>query len=110
MSKDQEVIGFKRKRGKPSIGEKPSKPELKRLYVKESRSIREVAEILGCSKDMVYRGLQEYGIELRAGIRRSRLKEYRPEDLRRRSRQEGTAHVAQDLGVAISTLRDYMKK
>jgi len=110
MSKYQEVVGFKRKRGKPAIGEKPSKPELKRLYVKESRSIREVADILGCSKDMVYRSLQEYEIDRRAGIKRSRLKDHRPEDLKRRSKQEGISKVAENLGVPISTLKDYIKK
>jgi DNA invertase Pin-like site-specific DNA recombinase len=48
-----------------STGEKPSKSEMRRLYIKESKSIREVAEVLGCSKDMVYRTLGEYGIEIR---------------------------------------------
>lgn len=42
----------KRKPGRPA-GDRPKKSELQRLYVKEERSIREVAEILGCSKDKV---------------------------------------------------------
>lgn len=48
-------------------GMKPSISELKKLYLKESRSIREVAKILGCSKDMVYRSLRENEINLREG-------------------------------------------
>jgi len=89
---------------------KLERKDLERLYVTEEKSIREVAAVLGCTKDMVVRTLQEYGIERRAGIKRSRLKEYRPAELRRRSKQEGAAQVAQELGVAVSTLRYYMKK
>jgi len=50
--KYKEAAGLEVKRGKPAIGKKPAKKELKILYVKESKSIREVAKILGCSKDM----------------------------------------------------------
>ena len=36
--KYREAIGLDVKRGKPSIGKKPRKSELKRLYIKESKS------------------------------------------------------------------------
>jgi len=65
--KYKEVAGLKVKRGKPASGKKPGKAELKRLYIKESKSIRKVADVLGCSKDMVYRALKECGIERRSG-------------------------------------------
>jgi len=55
-----EAAGIEAKRGEPAAGKKPEKTELKKLYIKESRSIREAAEILGCTKDMVYRALKEY--------------------------------------------------
>jgi hypothetical protein len=61
--KNTGVIGIGRKRGKPPLGSKPIKIVLQRLYVKEARSIREVADLLGCTKDMVARALKEYGIE-----------------------------------------------
>jgi len=102
--------GAKRRPGRPPVIKKPERKDLKRLYVTEGKSIREVAAVLGCTKDTVSRTLQEHGIERRAGVKRSRLKEYRPAELRRRSRQEGAAKVAQELGVAVSTLRYYMKK
>ena len=59
----KEAIGIKVGRGRPAFGKKPDKKSLKRLYVEESKSIREVTEVLRCSKDMVYRALKEYGIE-----------------------------------------------
>jgi len=45
--------------GRPA-GDRPKKNQLQRLYVKECRSIRETAEILGYSKDKVYRALEEH--------------------------------------------------
>jgi len=50
------------------------KEELRKIYKIESRSIREIAEIQCCSKDMVYRALMKYGIEVRPNRRRSKLK------------------------------------
>ena len=39
----KEAIGIKVGRGRPAFGKKPDKESLKRLYAKESKSIREVA-------------------------------------------------------------------
>ena len=75
--KYKEAIGIKVGRGRPSVGKRPDKKKLKRLYIEESKSIREVAEVLGSSKDMVYRCLKEYGIELRPGFNRSKLRKYK---------------------------------
>jgi len=107
--KYKEAIGLKAERGKPSKGEKPSESELKRLYIKESRSIRVVAKALRCSKDMVYRSLKEYGIELRSKTRRSQLRVYELDYLRSEIDSKGYKQVAADLGVGVTTLRDYMK-
>lgn len=107
--KYKEAAGLEVKRGRPSISKKPSKAKLRRLYVRESKSIREVAEILGCSKDMVYRSLKEYGIELRFKTRRSQLGIYELDYLRSEIDSKGYKQVAADLGVGVTTLRDYMK-
>lgn len=104
----KEAAGIEAKRGKPASGKKPEKKELQRLYVKESRSVREVAEILGCSKDMVYRALQEHGIERRDRIRRSQLRAFKLDFLRNQIKNKGFKHVAAELGVGITTLRDYI--
>ncbi len=107
--KYKEAAGLEVARGRPSKGEKPSESELKRLYIKESRSIREVAEALRCSKDMVYRSLKEYGIELRSKTRKSQLRVYELDYLRREIDSKGHKQVAADLGVGITTLREFIR-
>ena len=49
----KKIIGQDIKPGRPSIGKKPEKPELKKFYIKEARSIREIAEILGVNEGTV---------------------------------------------------------
>jgi len=61
------------RRGKSTLDKKPSKSELERLYINESRWIREVAETLRCLKEIIYRTLQEYGVEARSNERLSQL-------------------------------------
>jgi len=107
--KYKEAAGQKVKRGKPAIGKKPIKAALQRLYVKESLSIREVAEELECSKDMVYRAMQEYGIERRQGIKRTKLREYKSSYLKKKIREKGSEQVAKELGITTRTLRKYTK-
>lgn len=107
--KYKEAIGLKAKKGKPAIGKRPEKAELKKLYVKESKSIREIAETIGCSKDMVYRSLGEFGIEVRSKTRRSQLRVYEINYLRNEIKIKGYKQVATELGVGITTLRDYIR-
>lgn len=107
--KYKEAIGLAQGRGKPSIGKRPSEPELRRFYIKESKSIREIAEILGCSKDMVYRVLHEYKIELRPGFNRSKLRKYRLSDIEEGIREKGVRGYARELGIHENTLRHYLK-
>ena len=99
-----------RGRGKPAKGKKPSLVDLQRLYVKEQRSIRDIAELLGCSKDAVYRALREYGIETRSHTRESKLDRYSPKDIRKRVEKEGIVKVAGTLGISRQTLWEYLKK
>ena len=107
--KYKEAVGLEPRRGKLSIGEKPSKTVLKKLYIKESRSIREVAEALRCSKDMVYRALMDYKIELRPGFNRSKLRKYKISILEKGIREKGIRGYAKELGVHENTLRYYLK-
>jgi len=106
--KYKEAVGIEAKKGKPAMGNKPEKTELKKLYIKESRSIREAAEILGCTKDMVYRALQEYGIELRPGFSRSKLRKYRLSDLEKGVKEKGIRGFSKELDVHENTLRYYL--
>ena len=94
---------------KPAIGVKPDKTTLQRLYEKQFKSVREVAEILGCTKDMVYRALKEYGIETRSNKRRSQLKDIKSSVLEREVKRKGLRGFARELGVDESTLRHHLK-
>jgi len=109
--KYKEAVGIQAERGKLSIGAKPSKSKLKRLYEEESRSIREIAELMGCSKDMVYRALKDYGIKRRDHReKRSQLQEYNFSFLKKEIRLKGFNRVASELGVHNTTLRRYIEK
>jgi DNA-binding transcriptional regulator LsrR (DeoR family) len=106
-----EEIRKQRKAGRPSSDKTPSKTELARFYIRERKSIREVAEALNCSKDMVHRALAEYGIKRRTkGQRRLKLKDYDLSFLHRGVRKKGQVKVAEELGVNQSTLSRYLRK
>ena len=106
--KYKEAIGLEVKRGRPPSGKKPSKAIIEKLYLKESRSIREVAEHLGCSKDMVYRALKEYEIDRRTDNKRSKLRNYDKTFLKKEAKQKGITQTAKELAVNISTLKKYI--
>lgn len=108
--KYKEAAGLEVKKGKSSIGEKPTKKELKKLYIMETWSIREVAEILGCTKDRVYRALKEYGIERRSHTWKPKLSQYDLKFLKETVKKKGYRKGAQELGVDKSTLYRYLKK
>ena len=86
------------------------KSKLEKLYINETRSIREVAEILGCTKDRVYRTLKEYGIERRPHTWEPRLSKYDLEFIRETVRKRGYRKGAQELGVDKSTLYRYLRR
>jgi DNA invertase Pin-like site-specific DNA recombinase len=106
--KYKEAVGLKVKRRRPSINKKPSKAELRRIYVRESKSIREVAEILGCSKDVVYRSLKEYRIARRPNACRSKLRKFKRITLEKGIQEKGLRGFAAELGVHENTLRHYL--
>jgi len=106
----QEALGLEVRRGRPPRGRKPSKNELQRIYIKESKSIREVARELGCTKDMIYRCLKEYNIETREPVKKTNLWEYDLESLKKAIIDKGTRGFARELGVRESTLRYHVTK
>jgi len=106
--KYKEAAGIYVKRGRPAEAKKPSKTEIKKLYEKESKSIREVAKILGCSKDMIYRTLKENEINLREGYRRSKLRNIDKYFLKKEVKEKGITKVAKELSVDIRTLNKYL--
>ena len=108
--KYKELAGIEVKRGRPTKANKPSESQLKKLYIKESRSIREIAEILGCSKDMVHRTLKEHKIERRSHIKRFKLEKYDTDFIKETVKKKGYRRGARELGVDKSTLYRYLKK
>lgn len=95
--------------GRQGKGLKPNKEKLIEFYITQSKSIREISTILGCSKDMVYRTLQEYGIKRRSRIRQSKLRKYTISYLEKGVREKGIRGFARELGVDESTLRHHLK-
>jgi len=108
--KYKEAAGLEVKKGRSAKGNKPGKAELKRLYIKESKSIREVADVLGCSKDMVYRTLKECRIDRRPHTWSPKLERFDLEFIRETVSQKGYRKGAKELGVDKSTLFRYLKR
>ena len=97
------------KRGRPPKGVKPDKETLVRLYVDEGKTVREIAEQLGCSKDMVFRCLKEYEIKSRTNARRSSLRQYDLGFLETGIREKGLRGFARKLKVDNSTLLHHIR-
>ena len=95
--KYQEAAGLEVKRGRPPAGPAPTKADLVKLYVREGRSVRDVAAALGCSKDAVHRGRKQYGIDARPNASRSRLRTIPLRDLKVAIRAKGISGTARDL-------------
>ena len=110
--KYKEALGLRVRKGKPPIGNKPSKTALRRLYIRESKSIREIANLLGCTKDMVYRALREYEIKRRerSKTKESVLSRYPLSHLEDKIAKDGYREAAKKLGVGSSTLYFYVKR
>lgn len=105
----QEAAGLAVKRGRPPAGPAPSKEDLVRLYVREGRAVRDVAAVLGTSKDMVHRKLKEYGIKVRPNIPRSKLRTIADADMKAAIRAKGIRGTARDMGVDEGTIRHQLK-
>ena len=99
----------KRSPGRP-VKKRLEKKELQRLYVEEGRSIRDIAKIQRCTKDIVYRSLQAYGIKRRSHIKESKLTSYKLSDLKARIKERGYRKAGEDLGMTGQALWKYLKK
>ena len=101
---------MKLKGGRPSTVKKPSKEDLRKLYEAEGRSVREIAELLRCSKDIVFRCLKEYQIKARTNARRSSLRNYDLSFLEAGIKGNGLRGFARELRIDKSTLLHHIKK
>ena len=103
------IKGNEARRGRPPTGKAPAKADLVKLYVKEGRSVRDVAAAIGCSKDMVHRALKQYGIAIRSNARRSRLRDVSLALIEVDIKTKGVSATARALNVDRATLRHYVK-
>jgi len=108
--KYQEAIGLEVKRGRPPAGPAPSKEDLVRLYIEESRSLRDVAAVLGTTKDAVHRALVAYGIKARTPARRSRLAKLDQGKLFADIAEKGVDATATSWGIPERTLKRYLAR
>ena len=104
----KKAIGQKVKLGRPPTGKRPEKKELFKLYLKEAKSIREIAELLGCSKDMVYRSLKDNEIIRRPENKRSKLLKHDKSFLRMEVKKKGITKTAKELEVDTRTLKKFI--
>jgi transposase len=94
------------KTGRPPLPRPPAQ-DLKRLYVREGRSIREIAGMMNMTRDTIRRALREAGIERRSRARRSRLRRVPIETIELTIREHKMKKAAAILGVGLRTLQDY---
>ena len=89
--------------------DRPKKSVLEKLYVEEQRSTRDIASILNCSKDLIYRALKEYGISRRNKTRCSQLLKLPLKVIEENITQLGIRGYARSLGISDGTLRHHLK-
>jgi len=106
---NKQIAGRKGKGGRPPYKIRPLEDDLRRLYEAEGRSVRDIANLLGCSKDIVFRCLREYKITPRTNARRSFLRQHDIADLEAGVREKGIRGLAKELGIDESTLRHHLK-
>jgi hypothetical protein len=98
------------KRGRPRIGDPPTKAELIELYQRQGLSLRAAAEVLGTTKDAIQRGLADHGIKPRPNTKPSRLAAYSLTELRRRIKRDGLRATARALNVDPATLLEFLDR
>jgi len=99
-----------RKRGRPLNDRTPSRDVLVRLYVKEGRSVRDVAEAVGCPRTTILDALKRHDIPVRSRAKRSRLRDINPALIRADIATKGVSATAKALNVDRATLRHYIRK
>jgi transposase-like protein len=103
------AAGLVAKRGRPSKGKKPKKQELISLYEEKGKSVRDIADLMDCSKDMVFRCLKEYQIKPRTNVRRSSLRQYELAYLEAGIKEKGLRGFARELRIDKSALLRHIR-
>lgn len=81
---------------------------LEALYIKQGKTIREIADLLGWKKDKVHWWLQKYDIKRDKRIRKTKITDLSLEYLEREFDTKSKKQVAKDLGISRATLYNYL--
>jgi transposase-like protein len=90
----------------------PIKPDintLKKLYMEQLKSIREVAKELGLHPDTVHYWLKKNNIPTRTMAKRSKLLKYSLSEIKDAIKEKGIRGYAREVGVDESTLRHHLQ-
>ena len=83
---------------------------LEALYLKENKSIRDIADLLGWKKDKVHSLLKQHGIKRDKRIRKGKLTGITLELLEIEFEKKTKVQVAKELGVSRQSLHErYLK-
>lgn len=83
---------------------------LEAFYLKENKSIRDIADLLGWKKDKVHRLLKQHGIKRDKGIRKGKLTGITLEYLEKEFKKKTKVQVAKELSVSRPALYKHLKK
>lgn len=88
---------------------KREKELLEALYLKEDKSIRDIADLLGWKKDKVHWWLRKYGIRREKRIRKGKLSGITLVYLEKELKNKTKVQVAEELGVSRQALNKRIK-
>ena len=88
-----------------------TKPVLQKLYVKEGKTVREIAKIIGCSREPVRLKCKQFGVPLRRPGNRE-LEEINEQALRRLyvKERKTVTEIAKIFGCVVSTISQRVKR
>jgi len=96
-----------------SLGVTTTAPELRRMYVEEKMSMRQIGEELGASETTILRFMDRAGIERRDNVDHYEGKNYRDQKwLRQEFVEKGrsTTEIADECDVSRHTIRNWVNK
>ena len=95
--------------GRPKYPKKPDENSLRKLYVEQQKSIRQVATEVSLHPDTIHYWLKKYCIPARPMAKRSKLLKYSLLELEQGVRTKGIRGFSRVLKVEESTLRHHLQ-
>lgn len=82
---------------------------LHKLYEEEKKSIRQIANELGCHPDTVHYWLKKHMIKTRSKTRKSQLQKIPLDEIKRKINEFGIRGYARKIGISEGTIRHHLK-